>query len=377
VDSELLEQLLHQPECQFLDFKEAQYPFVKASEFEKSELLKDILAFANSWRHTSAYVLIGVREVKGGRSEVVGVVDHLEDASLHQFVNSKTQRSVEFGYEVFATGGVEIGIIEIPVQERPIHARHTFGKVQAEAVYIRDGSSTRKASPDEVAKMGAHQSAEATPQLELSWADIGERCAVSSPYLANTLLLHPRLPPKTFELPERRRGLINALGPTPNPHYSEEIIDYAVQQALFVPLGLSLQNDSRSAARCVRFVGSIPASDVVTIHEYLETLPKREYSLIPDVDALTTRTWNEVEAHVQQLGDRWEVSVEFGNIRPRDSVYTSDPIWICAAEPAVVELTGHLFGDNLPEPIPCSLEVQFQVETRPMELRDVLPYLRR
>ena len=99
--------------------------------------------------------------------------------------------------------------------------------------------------------------------------------------------------------------------------------------------------------------------------------------MIPDVDALATRTSNEVEARVQRIGDRWEVSVEFGNIRPRDSVYTSDPIWICAAEPAIVELTGHLFGDNLPEPIPCSLEIQFQVETRPMEPRDVLPYLRR
>ena len=70
MDSELLEQLLHQPESQFLDFKEAQYPFARASDVEKSELLKDVLAFANSWRHTPAYVLIGVREVKGGRSQV-------------------------------------------------------------------------------------------------------------------------------------------------------------------------------------------------------------------------------------------------------------------------------------------------------------------
>ena len=66
MDSELLEQLLNQPESQFLDFKEAQYPFARAGDVEKSELLKDVLAFANSWRHTPAYLLIGVREVKGG-----------------------------------------------------------------------------------------------------------------------------------------------------------------------------------------------------------------------------------------------------------------------------------------------------------------------
>ena len=210
MDSELLEQLLHHPECNFLDFKEAQYRFVKADNIEKSELLKDILAFANSWRLTPAYILIGVREVKGGRSEVVGVADHLDDASLHQFVTSKTQRPVEFTYEVFATEGVEIGIIEIPLQERPIYARHVFGKVGAEAVYIRDGSSTRKANPGEVANMGAQRSAEATPQLELSWADIGKRCAVSSPHPANTLLLHPPLPAETFRLSGQRRGLFDS-----------------------------------------------------------------------------------------------------------------------------------------------------------------------
>ena len=84
---------------------------------------------------------------------MVGVVDHLEDADLHQFVNSKTQRSVDFSYERFRTDGVEIGIIKIPLQERPIYARKAFGKVQAGVVYIRDGSSTRQATPDEVAKM--------------------------------------------------------------------------------------------------------------------------------------------------------------------------------------------------------------------------------
>ena len=63
---------------------------------QKSELLKDILSFANSWRRTSAYVLIGVEEVKGGRSKVLGVPRHLDDANLHQFFNQKTQRAVEF-----------------------------------------------------------------------------------------------------------------------------------------------------------------------------------------------------------------------------------------------------------------------------------------
>ena len=108
LDSALLENLLYQAEGSALDFKEEQYPFDGANKDQKGELLKDILAFANSWRQTTAYILIGVKEIKGARSKIIGVTDHLDDANLHQFVNSKTQRSVEFSYLPFRTEGSEI-----------------------------------------------------------------------------------------------------------------------------------------------------------------------------------------------------------------------------------------------------------------------------
>ena len=62
MDAALFESLLHEEESETLDFKSEQYRFSKASEREKSELLKDILGFANAWRRTDAYVLIGVVE---------------------------------------------------------------------------------------------------------------------------------------------------------------------------------------------------------------------------------------------------------------------------------------------------------------------------
>ena len=68
LDSNLLERLLHEEEGSALDFKRDQYAFEGADKDVKGGLLKDILAFANAWRRTTAYVLIGVDEVKGGRS---------------------------------------------------------------------------------------------------------------------------------------------------------------------------------------------------------------------------------------------------------------------------------------------------------------------
>ena len=150
----VLEQLLHEEEGPALDFKRDQYTFEGADNDAKGELLKDILAFANAWRRTTAYVLIGVDEVKGGRSKVIGVTAHLDDAQLHQFVNSNTQRPVEFSYLPFRTDDGEIGAIEIPVQERPIYLTKRFERLDTNAVYKRDSSTTAIATPDKIARMG-------------------------------------------------------------------------------------------------------------------------------------------------------------------------------------------------------------------------------
>jgi predicted HTH transcriptional regulator len=73
MNAELFESLLYQSESEVLDFKVDQYPFEAATDVQKSELLKDILAFANAWRRSDAYILIGVEEVRGGRSIVRGM----------------------------------------------------------------------------------------------------------------------------------------------------------------------------------------------------------------------------------------------------------------------------------------------------------------
>ena len=152
--STLIESLLYQSEGTALDFKKEQYPFQKATDEQKSELLKDILAFANSWRQNEAYIVIGLEDVVGGRHIPVGTEDHFDDSRLQQFINGKTNRKVKLAYEVHLFEGKKIGVIRIPKQERPIYATKNYGKVKKEAVYYRLGSSTEIANPDDIARMG-------------------------------------------------------------------------------------------------------------------------------------------------------------------------------------------------------------------------------
>ena len=239
IDKNILEQLLHEEESSTLDFKRDQYPFDGADDKTKSELLKDILAFSNAWRRTTAYILIGVDEVKGGRSKIVGVKTHLDDAKLHQFVNSKTQRSINFSYQPFRTENMEIGVIEIPVQERPFYLNKKFGKLNPDIIYKRDSSSTAIAKPDEVARMGAKQDFDGTPQLVLEWADIEKRVVLPSPHPVKSFFLKPLLPSDTFDKHRPLGGLtIYDIGTfDDNKSYSKEVISYTWDMAFLKSFG--------------------------------------------------------------------------------------------------------------------------------------------
>lgn len=165
MNDELLERLLHAGESVTLDYKRAQYLFGSGEPEGQGELLKDILAFANTERIAEAYILIGVEEVPGAtRAGVRGVGKHLADNNLQQFVRSKTNRQVLFSYSAYRVDGKQIGVIRIPIQERPVYSTKDFGKVKKGVVYYRLGSSTSIATPEEIVRMGV--SAEATKALD-------------------------------------------------------------------------------------------------------------------------------------------------------------------------------------------------------------------
>ena len=180
-DDPFLVSLLFEQESPSLDFKRDQYRFYGASDSDKAELLKDILAFANSWRRSDAYIVIGVEEHVGGKAIVVGITDHLKDADLQQFVNAKTNAPVDFSYTASQLEGKPIGIIRLPLQERPRFLLRAFGGLSPNVVYLRRGSSTDTASPDEIARMGiSAQIATTVPQLSLLFADAKNRTTIGA-----------------------------------------------------------------------------------------------------------------------------------------------------------------------------------------------------
>ena len=370
----LIEGLLYENEGNALDFKREQYKFEGASREDKSELLKDILAFANSWRRTAAYIIVGVDENKGGRGKIVGVAESLDDAKLQQFVNSKTNKPVTFAYRVFSIESKLIGVIAIPAHERPIYLTSDFGKLEKEKVYVRRGSSTAIATPDEIVRMGLESSDLSPPNLCLQWADLDDRRCLPSPCALEGLILEPRLPEGTFDRTRENAGY-SFLRSYTNLDYSKELIEYTYSCNLLRKLGFRLHNESDYVARRVRFIGRVTNQPNSKVLDW-EDRPQQPYrdtllGLTRDIRPIAEQLRRDPDPSVQAYKGYTEIIVDFGDIRPHDEIWSTTPILLGALEERTIVVDGELRGDNLVSPIPCRLEAKLTVQVRPMGYEDV------
>jgi hypothetical protein len=253
---DLIERLRYEGESDSLDFKSAQYAFIGATEEEKSELLKDILAFANSWRRTDAYILIGFREVKGGQAEVVGIAQNLDDAHLQQFINGKLQRPLRFAYTALKVEGLDTAVIHIPQQERPFYATGKYGKVEANTIYVRRGSSTAIAKPDEVARMGrAEAGSVPNIQLDVFFADPKVRQRVTPTLHSHVIDIPPLHTIPDYKSPSRGRFDLS-YGQHDRSEYYRELAAFTRANRLLSPIWLGITNTGTTAALDVRLGAS-------------------------------------------------------------------------------------------------------------------------
>ncbi|MDE2420301.1 MAG: ATP-binding protein [Gammaproteobacteria bacterium] len=362
----LIENLLFEEEGSALDFKSEQYRFSGATPEDKSELLKDVLAFANSWRRTDAYILIGVKEVKGGRSEVLGIHDHLDDAQLQQFINSKTQRPIEFSYKTIPFESTQIGVIHIPIQRKPIYIKKDFGKIQKDTVYIRRGSSTAIASIDEVSTMGA----ETSPINEIlaleAYLISGEHDEVIEKQIKCKVVNASIPSDKDFPdygveyitMGGRSIPLGNISGYDKN--YTRKLAKYMQAHSRVASLKIGIKNLSSISARDVKITFHLPNEkneSIACTRNDLPSFPERTSLL----NLPSFRTTNNVK--VKQTPQGWQITCFLGKIQPKD-ITLSDCFCLGVTSSKSLNIDAEIFSDDLPEPIKQQLHIDFEVEQR-------------
>jgi len=386
MEAGLVKALLHNKESEVLEFKRDQYAFYGGSNAEKAELLKDILALANAWKTCDAHILIGVEEVASGPAQMVGVGDHLKDADVQQFVDGKTNRAVKFLCGTVQVDGRVVDVIKIAQdQDRPIFLKVDFGGLKKEVVYVRRGSSTDVASPDEVAEMGAADAARPAPAptIELEFANPSTRTKFGHDVqITSVVLIDPPPPPQHPMLPvDKEWARIRAIQQiadigrmvTPLPFRTlkpKEVRAYREQMSLLTAVGFCVRNAGSAPALDVRIEIRGNTTDGFVIMDSSD-LPS-EPGQFP-MSAFRSIHARLPETQVAKYEGYWVVSIHVGKIQPQGDVWVDDLVYIGSKKPVDVSAVAKAFADNLPAPLEYPLTIRIEIQERVYREEDFQP----
>lgn len=375
-----LEKLLFRADGTELDFKADQYVFSKNDlvadglsgndyskklDNKKSELLKDLLAMANSWRDGPAHILIGFEENKPNLPNVVGIAAEKfhDDARFQQFIASKVYGTLVFSYEVVEFRGVAVGIFSIPKQSRPVFSKENYGVVQKDVVYVRRGSSTDIARPDEIAQMGADE-AQSAQVADVSFEITDDKGVV----LAGTtreikVAQRPDEPLPDFEEPRSTNPFEISIN-RPNRLFWRELRAYVIAQTQGVAVQIAISNKSGFAlSDCELHVIAKQSNNPIKLADIKgRSQPRRYLDLVSSIHQTPLRLHKE---------DGWPeykviegivaAEIPFHRILPGGIARAKGMVLVLPIESGQVELELTLFARELPEPIATS--ISFQVNT--------------
>lgn len=365
---ERIRELLLEDESSSLDFKRDQYDFENASDDQKSELLKDIIAFANAWRRSDAYILIGVEEEKAWKRQVVGVEEHFDDANIQQFVNSKTQRPVHFSYEVVSLDECRVGVIHIPIQERPIYLKRDYGKLNKETVYIRRGSSTMIAVPDEVANMGRATigNNEAFPLLSVAYGDPESKVVGNTSAVLDTINL---VIPDRGEIPNYvSSDGIDGLILDDNRDYYRDLVDYLTFSLGTKRINFAVTNDGSVAAHGVQLEMRIQdPNEICILYDADAAIPKPSKNRYLNMPTFIGNH----DVTIVRSGDEWLLTADIGKVQPKRTAYTYNGVNVGAREEASFTLRVLAYADNLSAPTRSDLQIQVTPRQKTINQREL------
>lgn len=116
---------------------------------KKSEIVKDIAAVANATTTSAGFIFYGLDA--GQPQPIVGMASTYDDAAFQQLLQNKLDPRVDFLYYEFSHGPRTVGVVHIPPSlKRPHIVMRDFGKLRQGQILIRQGSSTRGMSRNEL-----------------------------------------------------------------------------------------------------------------------------------------------------------------------------------------------------------------------------------
>ena len=379
MNNEILDALRYKSEGTDLDFKQEQYRFAGGNEYEKSEMLKDILAMANAWRDGTGYILLGLKENRPHLAEVMGITESIDDSRLQQFVNMKVTPKLTFRYEEHLYEGKTVGVIAIPKQPRPFFIATQYGKLKPKIVYVRRGSSTDEADPLEAGKM---------MQADIGRSDVKVDLSVltsDNDNFAETFecsYLHfPDLLPDYVSPPEKHDPMhIRTLSIWhDNRDFWRELGEFVRMKSALVEMQFVLFNRSEVQLSNAKLEVTVEPLDGQSV-EMLEGC---------DIPEMPKSHWSNLQlpsrAMMRLNGDRFEVNkdgtttvchVRFGALLPGEQGRSADTLALVPLGPGRLRLRFRILAGELPAPIEMERLLETKGDVHSLDLDGFKTFLR-
>ncbi len=389
MDDQLLATLMFRSEDPSVDYKADQYVFSrndqtddglpkqdKAMRFEekKSELLKDILAMSNGWSEGPAYILLGFREDKPRPPQVVGLNQEktYDDAAFQQFVGSKVNRPLDFKYEVREFRGVTIGVLTIPKQRRPFFSKETYGGVAKGIVYVRRGSSTAIADPDEIAAMGAEPQNRAGPaQVEVELLDVEGHSLVSSVQKVRV----PRFPDSALpDYSETFSGPFGSLarpGVHINSAYWRDLAKWVTTKFQAVPIQIRISNRSsfalnHSEMHITALQGGLPVA--IQFGNNKPRVPSTQHDFL---HRGLRHTFEKPKLLIKESNSEMTALATFDKVLPGATQTLDESFSLMPSESGNILLRCTLYASELPAPIVFEVCLEVEVVMEAWDLQKI------
>jgi hypothetical protein len=246
------------------------------------------------------------------------------------------------------------------VQTRPLYVLKDYGKVKAKTVYIRHGSATAIADPDEIARMGAGRETSA-PSLAPQFADLGDERLLGEKIELVGKFLHPFNPDSL-----RRRSISMT-----RAGYEADLVDYVFQQNLMQPVGIGIINHSPVPAREVRLTALIPSQSGVRVLDADHTPEEMPSRFTPPLIAGLANRHRVPFVSVKSSSEKWIVSARWDLIRPGETAFSDSSIYFGGYHDFDLKMDIQLLAETLRTPSRHALEVRYRLgENRDMTLDD-------
>jgi len=377
---ELLSRLRYRSEGPDIDFKSAQYRFNGGSEVEKAEMLKDILAIANSWREGPGYILLGFKDNRPHPAEVVGIQDSIDDSRIQQFVNSKVKPKLTFSYEEHLYEGMTVGVITIPKQKRPFYITNAYGRLKSNVVYVRRGSSTDEAEPPEATAMAINDDGRKALKLDLSVLT-PQNEALPSTFAHKYLRFNERLPDFVRPREPGSFGMhVRSVPERDNRDFWREYAEYIRIDEALIEMQFVLLNQSSTQLSNAKLEVSVDALDA----QSFELLPGCDLPKKPEADwnlaSRLTTVQDVIERQsralqIDERGPKRACHIRLGSLLPGEQG-RSETLALIPHAPGALRLRLRILGSELPEPLEQELVIETAGEVDSLNFEQFKQFVR-